>query len=331
MTESGQGPKKSLPMFKKAQQVSQPRNTLKSLFILSCLASGVFFTIYKGMSWLAHDDLTVTELYSRSLDGRSDSRRFAAVEWARKLQIRRSGGRDFTMYVPNLVQQEQLCRVLNELSRSETHPMKNDEVYHGALANVLGFSAIQKTAQDCLVKLILSEWPSEQFLIQAQLAIGSMEDVALNRDWAEFSRNLLQDSRPSIRKATVFALGARLILPSDKKAFLPDLERLLFDENLDVRWNSALVVGSFGSLRALELYRGLLIWVSGIEASGEYSGDLKQWPPALSEIHLSFLEKAFRQIDHLGPEEMQDEIRNIADEHPQLKIRLAAKNAIAKS
>lgn len=318
-----------LPKVRKKNKVQQPRNTAKSLLILGFLTLGVFLLISMGIGWLTSEQLTSEELYARTLDGRRESRAMAAVEWARQLEMRESQGRESDEIKPAVLETRMLCDVLTSIVNQPNHVMKTQQAYHGAVALVMGFSRLPRVANDCLETLVVNEKASGQLVVQGQLSLARLQQTVGDK-WLSDASSKLESSIPSIRKATVFSLGRRLKSPEQAGESLEKMKGLLFDSEVDVRWNTAMALGAWGLSDGRPVFAELLSWAEKIGANGQFEGDSGALPEVLTEPMVALLGQVFGQVVNLQLDGLVERVQEIAKSHPHVQVRLAAMEVLQR-
>ncbi len=329
-----------IPRVRRKKRAVKPASAVKSIFLLSCLVLGLFLLIWKGMSWLAYDDLSGAELYQQSMDGRRDVRRMAAVEWARKLAIEaqsaeRKGGDDsgigelqMTELTPRLEQQQKICQVL-ELSSTGASPMSGDDYYRSALVNVLGFSYIKPAAASCLWNLLETQ---SSLRVPILVSLSRLrQPIPLQR--RKLLENLLKDSDLSSRKIGAYIVGVLADSSSDREYFGPTLLAFLQDSNEGVRWNAAFALASWGRQEGESVFDQIFSYANSVGSDGHIlraEVDGASSSAVLTEDRLNAIREAFRIVAKMNWEKYLQKLAVISQEHSHLKIRLAAKDALSQ-
>ncbi len=330
----------SLPKVHRKIRPEKAANSAKSIVILLFLVCGLFLLIWKGMSWLAHDDLSPQELYQQTMDGRRDSRRMAAMEWHRKLLIENQKNPKafdgMNLLSPKIEQQEQLCRVLQNSISGESNPMSGDEAFQSAVVGVLGFSYFREPAAKCLWTFIRMA-PSSYLRAQSLLSLSRLA-LPLPSSEDDLFTNLPQDSDPYLRKIGAFSMGVLVQDPERRSRFEKILGEFLLDADESVRWNAAFSLARWNSMRGEKVFKEIFQIVENTGKDGRISPQsqgVDENPNGknvtyLTEAQLLAIEQAFSLVAQISWEPFMKKLSVIADSHPQIKVRLAAKKALAE-
>lgn len=322
-----------VPSFsKKSASSSFLIMTFKSFAVLGLLGA-IFFGIYWGFGRVAFESLNKRELYSQILRGQLEVRRMAALEWATQLQnadtesnIQKS--RDF------LPTDEESLVLSQELKSLEASARPDTELAAGILG-VLGhsYSSVAASAlKDFLAKPRGPEWAKAQ----VQSVVGLSRRFAADADLVRLYENLLkQNPDTSVRKAIAYALGfVGEGEPTEEQwSQRRDLlQELLNDSENDVKLNA-----SFSSLRlSMDLELGQS-YVSDLIAG--LAQDVQSPPDKAREKEIFLMREAYLQALMLADKinsrfashgKVWSAIEEVADGHPDLKIRQAAKVALKK-
>ncbi len=323
-----QDPRK-LPEFRKPEQSGSPQKTFKSLGILLVLVGLVFLTIFWGIGWLAREDLSATELYSRSLDGRQDSKRMSALEWARRLHLYESRGQktDVTRLAPDPLQSKRLAEIVKAALKGDSSRTEERDVpYLGGLVTVMGFSRFSPPALQELEALLneipVGEWRELQ--IPILLALARIQ-TPLPRTSEERLLRVLSEDDPALRKTGVFTVGVLAQSPESRDFFRPRVLELRNDSVSDVRWNAGFTLGRWLDPQAAPVLTELLELSSRVRRDGHIEGEEAE---VLTESLLLSMEQAFRLIGEGPDSELRQKLAVIAREHPHLKLRQAAISAL---
>jgi hypothetical protein len=327
MSES-QGPRK-LPEFRKPEQSGSPQKTFNSLGILLVLVCLVFLTIFWGIGWLAREDLTTSELYSRSLDGRQDSKRMAAIEWGRRLHLYESRGQnsDVTRLSPDPLQSKRLAEIVRaSLKFGGSNAEQVDAIYLGGLVTVIGFSRFAPPAlQDLealLAEIPVREWTELQ--IPILLALARLQ-TPVSKVSEERLLKVLSEEDPALRKTAVFTVGVLAQSSESRDFFRARVLELCSDPVSDVRWNSGFTLGRWRDPQAQPVLKELVDLAGRVRRDGHIDGEESG---VLTESLLLSMDQAFRLIGESPDSELAQKLAVISREHPHLKIRQAAISAL---
>lgn len=324
-----QDPAKKLPAFRKTEQNASPRKTFKSLAILFVLICFVFLTIFWGIGWIAREDLSASELYSRSLDGRSDSKRMSATEWARRLHL--YAGRDqkenLMRLSPDPVQAKRLADVVRAtLTNPAPETEVPDSVYLGALTAVIGFGRFAPAASSDLSELLIlipqGEWAEVQ--VPLILALARLHRP-LTAELQDRLLKVLNEEDPALRKVGVFAVGALAQTPESKEFFKTRVLQLANDFVSDVRWNAGFALARWREDASKPVLSELMELASRVRRDGNLEGEGGE---VLTESLLLSFAQAFQLTARSGDETLKQKLSVISREHPHLKIRQAAISAL---
>jgi HEAT repeat protein len=310
---------KPLPHVVKAVVPLPPRKSLGNLAIILALVALLALGITWGMGWLATEAPPVSELYQRSLDGSREVKRAAATEWARQLHsaAERQQVEVLAELRPPREQAFRLGEVL--LRQSEEDAREPDPVYLSSLATVVGFAVDAEPAQlqllEALRLLGLERMPELQVYVVIALArLG-----VLPPDRLALIIERIDSSEPALRKAAAFALGAVGGRPLAVEA-QDALIRLLEDAEQDVRWNAAIALAHQGNRAGFKVLQELL---ERAEKSDREGGEV------LSLNALEVYREALRASMKLADPELVRIVERVAHDHPNLKLRQAAKEQLA--
>lgn len=151
--------------------------------------------------------------------------------------------------------------------------------------------------------------PDAEVRVNAMWALGSIGAT----DSAPRVAPLLTDDDPAVRTMAGYVLGV-LAAPATADA----LEVALNDPVPAVRWNAAVALGMMGNPAAYELLgrmidREYLATVPGVEPSQ----------------HGDTMLAALRALRELGADGMEDQLMHLRDADPDLRVREAARQALA--
>jgi hypothetical protein len=323
-----QAPRK-LPEFRKPELSGSPQKTFKSLGLLFVLVCFVFLTIFWGIGWLAREDLSATELYSRSLDGRQDSKRMAALEWARRLHLYESRGQklDVTRLSPDPLQSKRLSEIVRAGLQSRGSTSEQiDVTYLSGLVTVIGFSRFPPPAlqelEALLAQIPIREWSELQ--IPILLAMARFQ-TPLTRSSEERLLQVLSEDDPALRKTAVFTVGVLAQSAESREFFRPRVLELRSDSVSDVRWNAGFALGRWRDPSAMPVLKELVDLAARVRRDGHIEGEDAE---VLTESLLLSLEQAFRLIGEASDPELTQKLAVISREHPHLKLRQAAISAL---
>lgn len=321
-----------LPSFEKTKAKSSFGSmVLKSFAVLLALMI-IFVAIYWSFGRVAFENLSKNDLYAQVMRGQVDVRRMAALEWATKLQNAETSGQSerFRDYLPT---EEEVSVLAQELVAAESSMRPDSELIAGILG-VLGHSyslRAQEALQTFLQKPRQADWAKAQIQAVIGLSRRGSDDP---RNLEIFKTLLSLQSDPSVRKAIAYALGFHGEGETDSETWTSKsalLEQLLQDEVVDVRWNAA-----FSALRlhmnlplANQTLMNLLSELSADVSQPDHSAERQnEWinkrDTYLEAIRLS------QTIESTEPlfEKVWTQVNQIAQGHPDLKIRQAAKELV---
>jgi hypothetical protein len=324
-----EGPSKRLPDFRKPTETGTPRKTFRSLLILGGLMVGVFMMIFGGMGWLAREDLSAAELYSRSLDGRRDAKRMAILEWARRLHLYESRDqvRQVQRLAPDLNQSRRLGEVLRqELGRRAGGGESAEAAYLGGLVTVLGFSRAPVPAVRDLEEALISIRPREWSEVQIPLVLAlSRLGLPLTQAGEERLLLVLSENDPALRKSGVFAVGVLAQSPQSRQVFHARVLELRRDFVSDVRWNAGFTLGRWRDPAAEPVLAELVELAQNVRRDATIESEPGE---VMSESLFLSLAQAFQVIAQLNLAELREKLAVISREHPHLKLRQAAISAL---
>ncbi|HVJ65227.1 MAG TPA: hypothetical protein VM901_08230 [Bdellovibrionota bacterium] len=330
MSERDTGP---LPSFQKTKPGA---TTFGAMVLKSFAVLGLLFLIFFGIYWifgrLAFEDLPRTELYSQVMRGQAEVRRMAALEWATKLQNADSQKNleKTRAYLPS---EEETAVLAQELKSLEASAQPNVDLIAGILG-VLGHSysvRAHDALRDFLATSRDAEWSRAQVQAVVGLARRSPEDPATLDTFAKILAEGRADA--SLRKAIAYGLGFAGEGEPDTETWTRKsvvLESLLRDPAADVRWNAA-----FSALRLgvdLESAQAQLA-----DLVAELHADLSRSPDKARETQLVLKRDTYLEALNLAQkvpmnaatyETLKKQVVEIADQHPDLKIRQGAKAAL---
>jgi len=324
-----QDPPRKLPAFRKTEQDTSPKKTFKSLAILFVLICFVFLTIFWGIGWIAREDLSSTELYSRSLDGRSDSKRMTATEWARRLHLydSRNQHEELIRLSPDPVQAKRLAEVVRKvLSNPSSGSEAPDSVYLGALTAVIGFGRFAPAASSDLGELLIlipqGEWAEVQ--IPLVLALARLRRPLTPELQIRFLK-VLNEEDPALRKVGVFAVGALAETSESREFFKTRVLQLANDPISDVRWNAGFSLARWGDAASKPVLSELMELASRVRRDGSLEAEDAE---VLTESLLHSFAQAFQLVGQSADEVLKQKLSVISRAHPHLKIRQAAISAL---
>lgn len=293
----------SLPEVKKKESKDSALLlfTKSFLVVLGFLAVAAFISWAFG--WVAFERHETPELHDQIVNGRTEVRRMAAAEWARQLSQNESNPRALTSLRPTDVQMVSL------LAELRAQADKDPQLASG-LVLILGFSPDNNAAREGLLQFMRAQLaagqPSEAYAY-ALLSLARLGDPP-----HDVLYPAIINREPSIRKAAAFTLG----FSREEEWARDELSKLLQDEILDVRWNAAFALARKKVGAARETLRELLSEVEELEAP-----TVERWP-----LYVNL----FQAVVDLGDEELLVRLKKISMEHPNLKLRQAAKEKIKK-
>ena len=298
--------------------------------------------ISNGISWLAYDDLKASDLFQKTFDGRRDTRRMAAVEWYRKLNVAyQKDPEAFDVLhplAPRLEQQERICRyslsAANDKTTEAESGLSQDIAYQSAIIGLLGFSFFKNPAADCLWNILdLRSSVTLQGRALMSLAVLSIQVPPSRNDmFVTFVRS----PDASLRKVSAFAAGILLKSKDSRNQVEPSLLELLSDYDSDVRWNAAFAFARWGTKQGQQVFEEIVWYAENINKNGMLVSssqeknlrELTGGSQNLTAPRLNALEQAFALMVPLEFSELNKKLSVIAQNHPHLKVRLAAKNAL---
>lgn len=310
---------KSLPVVLKKDPPTRPRQSLGSLFFLLGIIALLGVGIMWGMGWLATESMPPRELYARSLDGSQELKRMAATEWARQLhraaELKQAKKLDFLRPDPSMTLR--LSEVLLQQSRSGSEP-PSDPLYLSALATVLGFAPPESRPQvaqrlvESLSQLEESMLDLQVYVVMAlaRLGVGPVPEL--------YERAGAGDS--ALRKVVAYALGVLERSPLSVQA-QDALIGLSEDSVEDVRWNAAFALARHGNRAGYEIIQELLENADKSDRSRD---------EVLSTDDLLVYQEALSSAMLLGDPELVRKVEKMAQTHPNLKLRQAAKESLRK-
>jgi hypothetical protein len=311
---------KSLPHVVKTVVPLPPRKSLGNLFLILGLVGLLALGITWGMGWLATESPPMQELYLRSLDGSREVKRAAATEWAR--QLHSAVDRDRADLLAEMKPSNEMAFRLGEILVKQAEPdaREPDVIYMGALATVLGFADQSSQATQELLKALellgLDRLPEAQvYLVLALARVGGVPDEQMS-----FVLARVASPEAAVRKATAYAVGLLGGRPLSVEA-QDALIRLLEDLTADVRWNAAFALARQGNRAGFKVLQELL---ESAQKSDREGGEV------LSLNALEVYREAMRASVSLGDPELVRSVGQIAHDHPNLKLRQAAKEQLQK-
>jgi len=289
----------------------------KSALIFVAFALVAVFVSW-AFGWIAFESHSSADLYSKIVNGRSDTRRMAAAEWARTLLSaeQKSDGAKLDRLRPDAYQTKTL---LIDFQNQKKVGAASDPVLGGALATILGFSTEPSAAILGLEAYLEGFDPSSSvepllytLVSLARLNSTSSRSLALIIQAAEHPD-------PAVKKAATFALGAPLYRgQSVSIEALQKLRTLLTDENLDVRWNAAFALARVKDQSARPIVAQLL------EEIQLGTG------PEMNIERFQAYKEAFKAARALGDDGLLARLKEISENHLNLKVRQAAKEEVSK-
>jgi hypothetical protein len=289
----------ALPEVRKTAR--QTRFAASLLWVLG-LGAGMLATAF-FVSWsfglVAFENVDARELFRRVSDGRSDVRRGAALEWARRLQAseERKGAAEEELR-PTALEVQRLS-----LDFASAPPEGADLVRLAGLASVLGHSR-SALAGDALCRF-LEVVPMDTGIeaqVHALLALRR-----LGRSCPPVWERMAVQTDRSVRKAAALALGATTDLEP-----VSALLALLRDAEADVRWNAAFSLAAQKNPAARETVRSLL---AEVEAAARGEG------PVVDALRLELFGAALRAALQLEDDELKQRVETVAKSHPNVKVR----------
>ena len=296
--------------------VEKTETQFKSLALTLGLlfATTVLIAIFVSWSfgWVAVESHTPTELYSRILDGRLEVRRMSAIEWAQQLGRASAGQVDAFRPTP-----DQSLRLAEIVAINRDWSTPPDAKLLGAVATVLGYSTNSVKAREALIKFLNSLEPTELEEVQI-FAILALARLGPDRaEEFEVFLNRVRHSDESVRKAVAYAMGSVLLknagTPNLVEALREGLKVLLNDETADVRWNASFALARAGDNTGLPVLTQVLT-----EASTAA-------PETITQEKLDLYLEALRVSGQIKAPDLRNLLREMAQKHPNLRIRQAAK------
>ena len=324
-----EAPFRKLPQFKKPDSGASPKKTFKSLAILATLIVALFGVIYWGMGWIAREDLSASELYARSLDGRADSKRMAALEWGRRLHLYESRGQkeNVLRLAPDTAQVKRLSDILKQsVGVRESSEAAPDSAYLGGLATVLGFARFAPAARDGLAEVLFAIRPREWTELQIPLILSLARlQLPISSPLSERLLVVLSEEDPALRKSGVFAVGVLAQSAESRESFRTRVIELVSDAVSDVRWNAGFALARWGDPAAEPILEELVELALRVRRDATLEGDSGE---VLTESILLSVQQAFRLIGERPAGALKQKLSVIAREHPHLKLRQAAISAL---
>ena len=314
------------------------KEAFSSIFLKSALFLGLIvalgFGVQRFFSWAAFEGASPEELFTKSLDGRTDVKRMAAAEWVRLLQDADVNARvrELETLRPTSAQVAKLGSLLSRWAAS----CQAEEVpWLGSLITVLGYSPPQAGAEPLLRSLLSAIGPTSPcesldvmgLASLARLGANSAEDLGL-------FQNAALDSDSSRRKIAAFGLGAFLktsqtapegspLPPDARETSKQRLEALLQDNVEDVRWNAAFALAGAGQAEAVPVLRDLLV-------RAERTGQAEPGSEPLTATLFAVYRESFRAVARLHDEALRGELQKLSESHANVKLRQAAKEAFSE-
>jgi hypothetical protein len=312
---SSEKPWGGLPLFtsKKSGPASGKKSIKDLLLILVPLFIGGL-VISWGLGRLVGHRSTPEELFPVVFQGPGQARRAALGEWAYQLQSLppREATSPQSPWVPSATQIRKLKRLLAE---SET---ENDPLYRSSLIVVLGFS---QELKDEVIEALTQSFSKENIFQDPQSTIQTLVSLARLKDQGEAPPGLLPklqgQADPSVRKALAFSLGAGLWASGN--AVRPTLYTLAHDPADDVRWNAGFALAAKQDPESFGVLRELAQRAESMRAPGA---------EALTSELLSAFTESFRWSVRSGDPSLLTQVKGIAHDHPNIKIRQAALAAL---
>ena len=321
-----------LPSFQKAKATSSfGALVFKSLSVLLVLLA-IFLGIYWAFGRLAFENLSKSDLYGQVMRGQVDVRRMAALEWATKLQNAETSEQSERLreYLPT---EDEVAVLAQELTALESSMRPDSELIAGILG-VLGHS-YSVHAQEALQKFLQKPRQADWAKAQVQAVIGLSRRQPDDSQNLEIFKGLVSaQGDPSLRKAIAYVLGFHGEGEMDTETWTTKasiLEELLRDETSDVRWNAA-----FSALRlhmdlapANKVLLDLLGELSADVLVSNHSAERQNEWTNKRDTYLEGI-KLTRTIERGTPlfDRVWVPLNQIAQGHPDLKIRQAAKESV---
>lgn len=301
------GPRE-LPKVFKAEQRPTKQKLFASLFL-------AFFGIFvvAACVWMFFDSINETEsaeTYAEQLStGSRTTQRAAAVGWAQALSQAESFGDRGREKFLELRPDEAMTGSLYRLLRHQISEQNNEHQLVAAIYSLLGYSASPERAKSSLSELLENQSVPEESAVFLAVALGRLgfDDAPKLQEWI-FTQSKSQSE--ALRKAAALSLGESKSLES-----LEFLLRLLEDRDRDVRINAGFSLARRGHPAAIPLVEALLTQVKSENQVTERA--LQTHTQALKAASLLVKANTSGNLSALGQE--------IANSHPNLKIRQAAK------
>ncbi len=309
----------SLPELRRRERPE----SFSSILLKTALLLGLIAVIAVGVSWsfgwVAIEQPSRDELFSKILDGRRDLRRAAAIEWSRRLVSAEERGREDEVaeWRP---QGDEALKLQSAFGTERIEALEVGEgPYLSGVAQILSFSS--ETAASARTLCGWLGQVREGQLVDAQvfvvLGLGRLARV----EPAALCEPLLakaSDPDPAIRKSVAFVLGLaerNSALGERRAEVLEILRRLHASAEEDVRWNAAFSAALWRDPMGRDLLSLLLD--EGL-AGGQGGG------PVLDAFRLQAIESAIAAALRLEDSDLHGKVERIARESPSLKLRQAA-------
>jgi len=267
------------------------------VFPLSIVAVCVAVFVVFGL--IASEGRGARDYLSEVRQGGANRRWQAAFELAKVLQA----GKDPALKDPRFI--EELLLLFRETKSDDPRVRRYLALALGRLGN--------RQAVPALAEVLRESGPDSdsETVIFSAWALGALGDPAATPELARAAAS----EDPGVRKAAVHALGA---LPGEPAAAA--LRPALDDAALDVRWNAALALGRRRDPAALPLLRGMLD-----------RGALERLPDVATEQRDEVLLQAVAVAAGFDDAELRASLARLRDADPNLRVRDAARAALAAS
>jgi len=273
-------------------------------FLFLVFVALIAFGVNLLFSRIATESYTSDELYSKLTDGRIEVRRMAASEWARQLLDSSSK----THVPPN---EERTTRMGGILIQSLESSIAPDEIYLSSIATLLGFSTKAELSKNFLsqyLSLARDKNLQRDSQIYALISLGRLG--ALTFDEASLMESYSRHANPDLRKTVAFAMGS---LPTLHESNLNVLVKLISDPVEDVRWNAAISLTRHGKIEGIQLAQLLLQGAIQKKAAEITIKDFQLYKELMKSARIS------------QSPILKELIQEMANQHPNVKLRQAAK------